>query len=126
MTPWTVAHQAPLSMEFSRQEYWSGLPFPSPKDLPDPGIKPRSPTLQADSSLYELQGSSQGFKDGPHQRRRRRRKQKKEINIGKKKRNWLLKIPFMPSFCLFVCFSGYSSLQYIAEGVPISMVSYSL
>ena len=40
MTPWTVAHQAPLSMGFSRQEYWSGLPFPSPGDLPDPGIKP--------------------------------------------------------------------------------------
>ena len=44
-TPWTVAHQAPLSMGFSRQEYWSGLPFPSPGDLPDPGIKPRSSTL---------------------------------------------------------------------------------
>ena len=38
-TPWTVAHEAPLSMEFSRQEYWSGLPFPSPGDLPDPGIE---------------------------------------------------------------------------------------
>ena len=47
--PWTVAHQAPLSTEFSRQEYWSGLPFPSPGDLPDPGIKPGSPALQADS-----------------------------------------------------------------------------
>ena len=47
-TPWTVAHQAPLSMEFSRQEYWSGLPFPSPRDLPDPGIKPGSSTLQTD------------------------------------------------------------------------------
>ena len=47
--PWTVAHQAPLSMGFSRQEYWSGLPFPSPGDLPDPGIEPRSPTLQADT-----------------------------------------------------------------------------
>ena len=47
-TPWTVAHQAPLSMGFSRQEYWSGLPFPSPGDLPDPGIEPRSPVLQAD------------------------------------------------------------------------------
>ena len=46
MTPWTVAYQAPPSMGFSRQEYWSGLPFPSPGDLPDPGIKPRSPTLQ--------------------------------------------------------------------------------
>ena len=48
VTPWTVNHQAPLSMEFSRQEYWSGLPFPSPGVLPDPGIKPRSPVLQAD------------------------------------------------------------------------------
>ena len=47
-TPWTVAHQAPLSMGFSRQEYWSGLPFPSPGDIPDPGIEPRSPVLQAD------------------------------------------------------------------------------
>ena len=46
MTPWTVAHQAPLSMEFSRQGYWSGLPWPSPGDLPDPGIKPGSPKLQ--------------------------------------------------------------------------------
>ena len=45
---WTVAHQAPPSMGFSRQEYWSGLPFPSPGDLPHPGIEPRSPTLQAD------------------------------------------------------------------------------
>ena len=44
-TPWTVAYQALLSMGFSRQEYWSGLPFPSPGDLPDPGIEPRSPTL---------------------------------------------------------------------------------
>ena len=49
MTPWTIAHQAPLSMEISRQGYWSGLPFPSPRDLPDPGIKPGSPTWQADS-----------------------------------------------------------------------------
>ena len=45
---WTVAYQGPLSMGFSRQEYWSGLPFPSPGDLPDPGIESRSPTLQAD------------------------------------------------------------------------------
>ena len=48
-TPWTVADQAPPSMGFSRQEYWSGLPFPSPEDLPDPGIEPGSPALQADS-----------------------------------------------------------------------------
>ena len=49
LIPWTVAPQASLSMEFSRQEYWSGLPFPSPGDLPDPGIKPGSLALQADS-----------------------------------------------------------------------------
>ena len=49
VTPWTVARQAPLSMGFSRQEYWSGLPFPSPSDLPHPGIKPVSPALQVDS-----------------------------------------------------------------------------
>ena len=58
MTPWTAAHQAPLSMRFSRQEYWSGLPFPSPGDLPNPGIEPGSPALQADSLLTELQGKS--------------------------------------------------------------------
>ena len=52
--PWTVTYQAPPSMEFSRQEYWSGLPFPSPGDLPDPGIEPRSPTLQADALPSEL------------------------------------------------------------------------
>ena len=52
-TPWTIAHQAPLSMRFSRQEYWSGLPFASPGDLPNPGIKPRFPTLPADSLLPE-------------------------------------------------------------------------
>ena len=53
-TLWTAACQAPLSMGFSRQEYWSGLPFPSPGDLPNPGIKPGSPALQADSSPTEL------------------------------------------------------------------------
>ena len=52
VTPWTVAHQASLSMGFSRQEYWSGLPFPSPGDLPNPGIEPRSPALQ--EILYRL------------------------------------------------------------------------
>ena len=55
-TPWTVAYQAPPSMRFSRQECWSGLPFPSPGDLPDPGIEPRSPTLQADALPSEPPG----------------------------------------------------------------------
>ena len=54
-TPWTVVYQAPLSMEFSRQEYWSGLPFPSPGGLPNWGSKPRSPALQADSVLSECE-----------------------------------------------------------------------
>ena len=52
-TPWTVALQAPLSMGFSRQEYWSGWPFPSAEYLPNPGIEPGSPALQADSLLFE-------------------------------------------------------------------------
>ena len=55
-TPWTVAQQAPPSMGFSRQEYWSGLPFPSPGDLYNPGIEPRSPTLQADALTSEPPG----------------------------------------------------------------------
>ena len=55
-TPWTVAHQAPLSKGFSRQESWSGLPFPSPGDLPGPGIEPRSPALRADALTSEPQG----------------------------------------------------------------------
>ena len=55
-TPWTAVHQVPLSIRFSRQRYWSGLPFPSPGDLPNPGIEPGSPALQADSLLTELQG----------------------------------------------------------------------
>ena len=56
-TSWTVAFQAPLFLEFSRQEYWSGLPFPSPGDHPDPGIEPTSPALQADSLPLSHQGS---------------------------------------------------------------------
>ena len=55
-TPWTVAHQTPPSMGFSRQEYWSGLPFPSKGDLPKPGIEPRSPALQADALISEPLG----------------------------------------------------------------------
>ena len=58
VTPWTIARQATLSMGFSRQKYWSGLPFPSPGYLPNPGIKPGSPTFQADSLLSEPPSSS--------------------------------------------------------------------
>ena len=55
--PWTVAPQAPLSMDISRQEYWSGLPFPSPGDLPNPGIEPWSLKLQPDSLAFEPPGN---------------------------------------------------------------------
>ena len=55
LTPWNVAYHVPPSMGFSRQEYWSGLPFPSPGELPNPGIKPGSPALQADALLSESQ-----------------------------------------------------------------------
>ena len=58
VTPWTVAYQAPPSMGFSRQEYWSRLLFPSREDLPDPGIKPQSPTLHVDDLPSEPPGES--------------------------------------------------------------------
>ena len=61
VTPWTVAYQAPLSMGFSRQQYWNGLPFPSPGDLPNPEIEPGSPALQADTLPSELPGKPQIF-----------------------------------------------------------------
>ena len=64
-TPWSVAHQAPPPMGFTRQEYWSGLPFPSPGDLPDPGIEPRSPALQADALTSEPPGKSLYLKSPP-------------------------------------------------------------
>ena len=58
VTPWTIAYHAPLSMEFSRQEYCSGLPFRFPGDLPDPGIESGSPALQADSLPFEPPGNT--------------------------------------------------------------------
>ena len=63
MTPWTVAYQALLLMEFFRQEYWSGLPFPSPGDLANPGIKLGSPALQADSLPSEPPGKLRNKND---------------------------------------------------------------
>ena len=61
--PWTVAYQAPPSMGFSRQEYWSGLPFLSPGDLPNPGIEPRFPALQADTLPSEPQCQTSTFSE---------------------------------------------------------------
>ena len=66
VTLWTVAHQAPLSMGFSKQEYWSGLPFPSPGDFSDPGIKAVSPALQADALSSEPSGKPLHRKSTPH------------------------------------------------------------
>ena len=65
-TLWTIAYQAPPSMGFSRQEYWSGLPFPSPGDLPDPGIKPRCPAFQADASTSKSPGKSERERQVSH------------------------------------------------------------
>ena len=61
VTTWTVACQAPLSMELSRQEHWSGLPFPTPGDLPEPGTEHRSPALQADFYCLSHQGNPQAI-----------------------------------------------------------------
>ena len=71
-TPWTVAYQTPPSIEFSRQEYWSGLPFPSPGGLPNPGIEPGSPTLQADTLPSEPPGKypSEGRQNENHNHRK--------------------------------------------------------
>ena len=60
LTPWTVARQAPLSIGFPRQEYWSGLPFPSLGGLPDPGIEPASPALAVEFFMIELLGKPRG------------------------------------------------------------------
>ena len=82
VTPWTVDHQAPLSMEFLRQEYWTGLPFPSLGDLPDPGIKPRSPALQADYLPSEPPGRPKQDRD--EVRIQRSKTEKLELDTGSK------------------------------------------
>ena len=87
-TPWTVAHQAPLSMGFSRQEYWSGLPLPSPGDLSDPGIKPRSPVLQAEALTSEPPGRLQSTLRTTH---------------------WVLNFKFF-HFRLFICYFFIQSI----------------
>ena len=70
VTQWTVAYQAPPSMEFSRQEYWKGLPFPSSGDLPDPGGEPRSPSLQADALPSEPPGKPLEKSEHPYKHQR--------------------------------------------------------
>ena len=68
--PWTVAHQASPSMEFFRQEYWSGLPFPSPGDLPNPEIEPGSPALQADTLPSEPSGKPHWYMTKPQKKKK--------------------------------------------------------
>ena len=80
-TLWTAAYKAPLSMEFSRQEYWNGLPFPSPEDFPHPGIEPRSPALQADALPSEPPGKPLVYK-GPSYMNKK--KSNEPIKIGKR------------------------------------------
>ena len=63
VTPWTIAYHAPPSVGFSRQEYWSGLPFPSPGDLPNPGIEPGTPALQANALPTEPLGKFKKLKE---------------------------------------------------------------
>ena len=72
MTLWTIAYQALPSMEFSRQEYWSGFPFPSVGDLSDPGIKPRAPTLQADALPSEPPGKPSYYNESENSKCQRR------------------------------------------------------
>ena len=79
-TPWTVAYQAPPSMGFSRQECWNGLPFPSPGDLPHPGIQPRSPALQADALPSEPPG-----KPNPSYKQAKKKKNHMIISIDAEK-----------------------------------------
>ena len=79
-TPWTVGHQTPVSMVFPRQEYWSGLPFPSLEDLPDPGIEPGFPALQADSLTSEPPGKPPGALQSSH-RQNLQKKKKKTMSI---------------------------------------------
>ena len=78
-TPWTVAHQTSPSMGFSRQEYWSGLPFPSPGDLPDPGIELRSPALEAGTLTSEPPGKKKEGVINPRKKIQSKRRYKVKI-----------------------------------------------
>ena len=102
-TPWTVAHQAPPSMGFSRQEYWNGLPFPSPGDLPDPGIEPSSPALQEDALTSEPPGKPQG---GSKKKEKLKNKiaaiQKKHKPIPNAANSSFLSVKYVLWFYLFI------------------------
>ena len=97
-TPWTVACHAPLSMRFSRQEYWSELPFSSSGDLPDPGVEPRSPALQADSFPSELQWVAGGLINGQVHPQRAGGRQRARAPLGGVGGNGRSRLP--PSFCV--------------------------
>ena len=86
MTPWTVDCRVSLSMEFSRQDYWRGLPFSSPGDLPNPGIEPRCPELQADSLLSEPPGKPWEGRWCSYKREERERKRGRERKKERRER----------------------------------------
>ena len=112
-TPWTIAYQAPPSMGCSRQECWSGLPFPSPGDLPDPGIKPGSPALQADALLSEPPGKAPKNRNGDE----------KQLYTITWKWNDLIPLPWKGKLgnklCL-ILFHGSHSVQFnsVAQSCP--------
>ena len=100
-TPWTVAYQAPLSMDFSRQKYWSGSPFPSPGDLPNPGVKPGSPTLQADTLPSEPPGKPGELEEGQFSLARRGREENLSGNRLHKE--------VAACVCTYVCLSSWGA-----------------
>ena len=83
-TPWTITHQAPLSMEFSRQVYWSRLPFPSPCDRPDPGIEPASPAL-ADGFFTTVSAKTKSHHPGAYAKISKEKKEEKNVKTNT---NW--------------------------------------
>ena len=108
-TPWTVTYQAPPSMEFSRQEYWSGLPFPFPGDVPDLGIEPRSPALQADTLPSELPGKPILMKVNYNHPVNWTRSLQKQLQLA------------LPA----VAFWLLSSREHTSSAAPASLVSYA-
>ena len=107
MTPWTVTCQTPLSMEFSRQEYWSGLLFPPPGDLPNPGTEPMSPALAGGFFTTEPLGKPRKRRGGKERKRGRDDGEKEESREGRKEvKEKQTKKLFIQTMLLLSCFSG--------------------
>ena len=121
-TLWTVAHQAPLSMEFSRQEYWSGLLCPPPGDLPNPGIEPASPTLPV------LAGRFFTLSQGRSSMGKKKREEYKGLSI---RLTWILKFLYnLPPWAIHFIFPSSTFLSYKSPGyllyrVTVIIIYYS-